>query len=305
MIGFATINAEGFNGTTGGEGGEKTTVTTVRTLDEIKAFVDANQNDRKKILYIIESIESPETMQFKFKNGSNLTIRGKKGIRLKNFGFFFDRFDNVIIEDLIIHEVFYPNDPITINNSHHFYIRNNELYSLYNSTYENINKDTYDGLIDIKRGSRYITIDSNYLHDHNKCLLIGHTDNVTQKEQDSKISVTICNNHFKNIRTRCPSIRYGTLHVFNNKYEDIPYDYAIAARCGARVLIENNVFTNVKWVLSTKFGGEAAFIKLTADNKHDCLNLPRDVEKHRLIFEKQLSQHNDCGFMPPYEYKLN
>ena len=300
MTGFATINAEGFNGTTGGEGGVETYVS---RLDEIHAFVDANIGDDKKILVIIKSIESPVSFQFIFKDGANLTIRGNSGVKLKNFGFFFDNYHNVIIENLIIHEVLYPNDPITINNSHHLYIRNNELYSVHN---ENIDKDTYDGLIDIKRGSRYITIDGNYLHDHNKCLLIGHTDDLVQKEQDSKISVTICNNYFKNIRTRCPSIRYGTLHVFNNKYEDIPNDYAIAARCGARVLIENNEFINVKRALSTKFGGENPFVRITSDNKYGGLHTTdkRHMNEYKSLYKKQLSEHVDCKFIPPYEYEI-
>jgi len=304
MIGFATISAEGFNGTTGGYGGDPTYVQAVTTLDEIKAFVDANQNDRKKILHIAKSIESPETMQFVFRNGSNLTIRGENGVRLKNFGFFFDKFNNVIIENLIIHEVFYPNDPITINDSHHFYIRNNELYSI--NTNRDEDKDIYDGIIDMKRGARYITIDNNYIHDHNKCLLIGHTDDLAQKEQDSKISVTICNNTFRNIRTRCPSIRYGTLHVFNNRYEDFLYDYAIAARCGAQVLIENNKFFNVKHVLSTKFNGEPPVVKLSSDNKYHGLESDdiRGVKKHEILYAKQLLKHGDSEVTVPYEYEL-
>lgn len=293
MIGFATINAEGFNTTTGGNGGKSTHVS---SLEEIHEFVEKNSGQNKKILVLTKSIESPESIQFKFKNGANLTIRGENGVKIKNFGFFFDNYHNVIIENLIMHEVFYPNDPITINNSHHFYIHRNELYSVHN---DDVYKDTYDGLIDIKRGSRYITIDSNYLHDHNKCMLIGHTDDISQREQDSQISVTLCNNHFKNIRTRCPSIRFGTLHVFNNKYEDIPDDYAIAARQGARVLIENNHFLNVKHVVTTKFIGELPKIKLSSDNIYED-NDNYNIER----FDYQQIEFNDSGFMPPYKYNL-
>jgi len=65
--------------------------------------------------------------KFLFKNGSNLTIRGEGDVKLKNFGFSFDNYHNVIIENLVIHEVFYPNDPITINNSHYFYIHITEI----------------------------------------------------------------------------------------------------------------------------------------------------------------------------------
>jgi len=46
MIGFATINSEGFNGTTGGNGG---IITRASTLNEIGTFVHTNKDNHKKI----------------------------------------------------------------------------------------------------------------------------------------------------------------------------------------------------------------------------------------------------------------
>ena len=144
-------------------------------------------------------------------------------------------------------------------NCHDFYIFNNHLYSQRNEDF-----DEYDGLIDIKRGSYNITIDRNYLHDHHKALLMGHTDDYLNDEQ---MTITLCNNRFENITTRCPSIRFGKLHVFNNTYKNIR-DYAIAARCGAKVIIEKNIFEKVGYPITTKFPGKSPFIYLN-ENRYN------------------------------------
>jgi pectate lyase len=84
------------------------------------------------------------------------------------------------------------------------------------------NKDKYDGLIDIKKASHNITISWNYFHDHWKCSLIGFTDT---NDYDRKI--TYHHNYFKNIKSRVPSYRHGTGHIFNNYYEGLPIYPAI------------------------------------------------------------------------------
>jgi pectate lyase len=292
MLGYATIESDGIMTTTGGDGG---LTIHVNNIDELKQIPTIKKNNDRLVVIINGIFYSDESIQIKFKNGCNLSIIGDNA-DLKNIGFSFDNFNNVIIRNMVIHEVFYPNDPITINNSHHFYIYDNEFYSVNN---EDTHKDTYDGIIDIKRGSKCITIDSNYIHDHNKCILIGHTNDLNQMEQDSKISVTICNNHFKNITTRCPSIRYGTLHVFNNKYEDI-HDYAIACRLGANVLIENNTFINTKHVITEKF-----------DNKHFVNNIQlynniyiyNELNNKRYIeYMNMCNVYRKTQFNTPYDY---
>jgi pectate lyase len=57
------------------------------------------------------------------------------------------------------------------------------------------NIDLYDGLIDAKNGSQYITISWCYFHDHHKCHLIGSsdTDNYDRK-------ITFHHNYYYNIK---------------------------------------------------------------------------------------------------------
>lgn len=108
------------------------------------------------------------------------------------------------------------------------------------------NKDKYDGLIDVKKASHNITISWNYFHDHWKCSLIGYTD-----ADDYDRRITFHHNYFKNIKSRVPSFRHGTGHIFNNYYEGLPIDPAIYpsteginTRMDACLKVEGNYFKN-------------------------------------------------------------
>ena len=57
--------------------------------------------------------------------------------------------------------------------------------------------------------------------------------------------MTYHHNLFTRVDGRNPSIRFGTGHVYNNHYLDMP-DYGIASRQNAQVRVENNYFDNVR-----------------------------------------------------------
>jgi pectate lyase len=246
MTGYAAVGGEGYDTTTGGQGGE---VTTVTTLDELKSFAAACENNTNpKIVYIQGKIESSSTTAITIKHGANLSIYGLgSGAELVNLGLNIRNYKNVIIRNLKIREVFYPNDALTIDACSHVWVDHNEFHSKMG---EGITVDTYDGLLDIKNGSRYVTVSWNYLHDHMKCSLIGHSDKVSQQETDSQIRVTYHHNYFDNTDARNPSLRFGVAHLFNNYFKDIS-GYGLAARDGAHAKAENNVYENVKLPLTT------------------------------------------------------
>ena len=252
MNGYATVEGEGYTTTTGGEGGQETIVT---TLAELEAFAkNREKNSTPEILYIKGYFSADPSVVVTFKHGENLSILGTdNGAELAGVGIRIWDYKNVIIRNLKIHEIFYPDDALSVEECQHVWIDHNELYS---KKGPGIGMDTYDGLLDIKKGSRYVTVSWNYLHDHMKCMLIGHTDNATQGEEDKNIRVTIHHNIFENTSGRNPSLRWGAAHIYNNYYTDID-DYAIALRQGAHGLIENNFFNNVDIPVSTnKFEGE-------------------------------------------------
>lgn len=246
LIGYGTVSGGGITSTTGGAGGK---VVAVKTLAELEAWAaDREKNTSPEILQITGKISTASSALITIKNGANITIEGvgKTG-ELQNIGLNIRDYSNVIVRNLTIHEVLYPNDALTLDNVQHAWVDRCELYSKIGG---NVTVDTYDGLLDIKKGSAYITISWNYLHHHMKCSLIGHTDNAGQQEEDSKIRVTYHHNYFSNTDGRNPSLRFGAAHLFNNYFEDIT-DYGIAVRDGAHAKMENNVYHNVKLPMST------------------------------------------------------
>jgi pectate lyase len=108
---------------------------------------------------------------------------------------------------------------------------------LYN-TFQGVGKDDYDGLLDIKDASEYITVSWVYFHDSWKTSLVGNSasDNFDRK-------ITYHHNYFNNCNSRMPSYRYGYGHVFNNYYNNIA-ETGINCRLGAVLRIEYNYFEN-------------------------------------------------------------
>lgn len=246
MIGYATVSAEGYSTTTGGAGGATRTITTLAQLESWAA--SRENNSTPEIVYISGRISSSSSKIVTIKHGANVSILGRGSTaELQNIGLNIRNYNNVIVRNLKIREVLYPNDALTIDECHHVWVDHCELHSKIGS---GITVDTYDGLLDIKKGSRYVTVSWCYLHDHMKCSLIGHTDNSNSKALDSQMRITYHHNYFYNTDGRNPSLRYGAIHMFNNYFNKIS-DYGLAARVGAHALVENNHYNDVKLSMST------------------------------------------------------
>lgn len=240
MIGYATTSG----GTTGGAGG---TSKTISSLSALELWASGREKNTNSEVITISGTISGNTL-ITIKNGANITIQGTgSSSQLVGVGLNIRDYTNVIVKNLKIHEVEYPNDALTLDNVQRGWVDRCELYS---KTGPDVAKDTYDGLLDIKKGSSGITVSWCYLHDHRKCSLIGHTDNLNQQEEDSRIRVTYHHNYFVNTEGRNPSIRYGATHMFNNYYGNIT-DYGLASRNGARAKVENCHYENVKLPMST------------------------------------------------------
>ncbi len=243
MIGYATTNG----GTTGGAGGATKIISTLQQLVDWGARREKNENP--EIVTISGKITgSGATTLITIKNGANITIQGSGATgELSGVGLNIRDYTNVIVKNLKIHEVLYPDDALTLDNVQRGWVDHCELHSKIG---DGITVDTYDGLLDIKKGSSAITISWCYLHDHMKCSLIGHTDNTDQQAVDSKIRVTYHHNYFVTTDGRNPSLRFGAVHMFNNYYGTIT-DYGLASRDGAHAKVENCHYENVKLPLST------------------------------------------------------
>jgi pectate lyase len=101
----------------------------------------------------------------------------------------------------------------------------------------------YDGAVDIKRGSDYITVSWNRFFDHDKAMLLGHSDDNASQDR-GHLRVSYHHNWFDGTTQRHPRVRFGNpVHVYNNYYDGVG-DYGVASTMEAGVLVEGNYFEN-------------------------------------------------------------
>lgn len=107
-------------------------------------------------------------------------------------------------------------------------------------------KQCHDGLLDITRGSDLVTVSYNVLEQHDKAMLVGHSDSNTA--DTGKLRITFSNNVFSGLTQRTPRVRYGQVHLFNNYFAGAkgvtPYghSYSVGAGKSGQILSNNNVF---------------------------------------------------------------
>lgn len=294
MIGYATLSSEGVETTTGGVAGN---TITIETLSELIAWGASREDNYTAETVIIKGkIEAEETTVITIKRGKDISILGESEsiddfAELKNISLNIRDYSNVIVRNLKMHEVFYPEDDLTIDNCRHVWVDHCEFYS---KVGDGIGYDTYDGLLDIKKGSRNVTVSWCHFHDHMKTVLIGHSDN--NGDQDKNLQITFHHNWFSNTDGRNPSLRFGQMHYFNNYLENIT-DYGFAVRNGAHAKIENCHFESVKLpIASDKFTGHG-FACVSG-----CIYTGTCSES-----SNEISEPTECAFWDDeilYEYEL-
>ncbi|KAK7044103.1 hypothetical protein VNI00_007819 [Paramarasmius palmivorus] len=263
--GYAALNG----GTTGGKGGTTTTVSATA------AFQTAIKSDTPKTVYLKGPITLSSQAQIgrtptlwlvphvpvyalirTLGNNTSIIGVGTSGI-INGGGLEINRKSNVIIRNLVINKVI-GDDGITIQHgAHNIWIDHNEFYSDLNHGF-----DYYDGQVDITHASDYVTVSYNYFHDHYKSSLVGGDPNggkegelryysshlaLTRESDHStdtgKYHLTYHHNHWKNVHTRTPAMRFGHVHVYNNFLENV-ISQGIHSRSYNQALIEGNVFSD-------------------------------------------------------------
>jgi len=236
LFGYAGMTT----GTTGGAGGTSVTVSTGTAL---MAAIRGNTGNAPLTIYVdgvITPANTPSSYdKIEIKDRNNISIIGV-GTRgeFDGIGLYVRRASNIIIQNLNIHHVLAgPKDCIGIEGpANHIWVDHCELHN----DYQGVNKDYYDGLLDAKDDTEYLTFSWNYLHDAWKASLSGYTESDVFNRK-----ITYHHNRFENIESRLPLLRGGQSHVFNNYYKDI-FSTGINSRVNACVKIENNYFENVK-----------------------------------------------------------
>ncbi|MGC5010069.1 family 16 glycoside hydrolase [Streptosporangium sp. DT93] len=245
-VGFASVDAWGQNGTTGGAGGPTVEVDTAGEL------ISAIGQSGPLNVCVRGMVTVPAGMYNVSSDKTIVGIGADAGISGGglNVGLPLDNsatsppanaVNNVIIRNLSFRNA--NDDSINVQMfSHHVWIDHNDL------------ADGYDGLLDIKRGSSYITVSWNHAHDHSKNMLLGHDD--SNGAQDvGRLKVTYHHNWFDATPQRNPRVRFGEpVHIFNNYYY-YNTDVGVACQANAGCLIEGNYFERVEYPASNSYAG--------------------------------------------------
>jgi pectate lyase len=242
MEGYATISGDGHGPTTGGAGGPTVTVTSLSALESAAAS-SGPEIIRVNGLFS-GSGEVPVTSNKTIigvgansgLTGIGLSIQGKKGANVFN----------VIVQNMNISKVAASTgdgDAVHIQYADHVWVDHNNL-----SSDMSHGKDFYDGLVDLTHASDFVSVSWNFLHDHFKVSLVGHSDS-NGSEDTGHLHVTYYDNWFQNFDSRTPSLRFGTGHVYNNYF--VNGSTGVDSREGAQMLVQNNVFSGVKTPIET------------------------------------------------------
>jgi pectate lyase len=245
--GFASVNALGQNGTSGGAGGPTIRVTTAAAL------ISAINSAGPMIVEVSGMITVPGPMHEVASDKTIIGVGGNSGITGGglNVGIPIDdnitsppanAVHNVIIRNLNITNC--PDDCINVQMfSHHIWIDHNDL------------SFQFDGALDVKRGSDYVTISWNHFHDSDKNMLLGRDD--SDGAQDiGRLKVSYHHNFFDGSIQRNPRVRFGEpVHIYNNYYLHIT-GYGAASQMNAGLLVENNYFDDVEKPTRNDVGGD-------------------------------------------------
>jgi len=232
MQGYATQNG----GTNGGAGGPTVNVNTEAQL--VSAVTDNNAR--------IVRITGMITLTGRVRVGSNKSILGASsnaGIT-RGGGLLLESVRNVIIRGIRCSFVRDPNDCVEVSRTTNVWIDQNEFWSDMNN-----GRDFYDGLVDIVRGSDFVTVSWNRFRNHYKVALCGNSDDAGGTDR-GRLRISFQGNWFQNVNSRTPSLRFGMSHIWNNLFENVGAS-SINSRMGAQVFVENNVFINARRTIIT------------------------------------------------------
>jgi pectate lyase len=276
-IGFASVSGLGTDGTTGGAGGP---VVTVTTADRLSFYAS------RETPYIIQvqgdisgsiSVHDNKTI---VGVGERPTIRGQ---------IYVNKHKNVIIRDLYLADA--NGDCVTIiNGAHHVWVDHCDI------------SDSTDGLLDMTRQSDYLTISwckfyySKPVGTHRLACLVGSSDK--QTADANSLHITMHHNWWaENCIERMPSVRYATMHLFNNYYTSKGNNYCIRSRLDAEVLVENCSFSQVN---------DPHVIYVARTEKK--LNIAKGCLKAvGNVYDRTTGLKEEDGqvFTPPYRYTLD
>ena len=237
--GFASVRGLGQNGTTGGARGRRVTVTTQQELARWAA--------RKApcVIRVAGRIKmQPKGTEIRVVSDKTIIGAGKNG-QIIGGGFFLPPgTHNVIIRNLTIRDTYVEGDPegktqdfdgLQIDSAHHIWIDHCHLAR------------HGDGIMDLRKGTTFVTVSWCILSDHNKVGGSGWTDKV-------ETQLTMHHNWFRNTRQRNPAIDNALrAHLYNNYLQNVSA-YGHWARGRTNMIVENSLFEKTSNPLTVEKG---------------------------------------------------
>jgi pectate lyase len=215
------------------------------TVTTASALISEMQSSGSKVIRVSGTI----TLSGMNKVASNKTIIGVgSGAAITGGGLNVASVSNVIIRNINFRN--WGDDAINVQYSTRVWVDHNSF------------SNGYDGAVDIKRASDYVTVSWNKFSNHDKVGLIGHSDD-NGGEDIGKLRVTYYANWFDGTTQRHPRVRFGNpVHVVNNYYRGNS-GYGVASTCNAGVYVERNYFENVGSTVVTQTGDSPqGYVKL-------------------------------------------
>ncbi|HMJ52292.1 MAG TPA: hypothetical protein VK540_09455 [Polyangiaceae bacterium] len=253
LVGWASVDAMGQNGTTGGG-----SVAPIWANTEA-AFTTSVAGTAPRVIYVTGKLSGS------FGIGSHKTIVGLCGAEIHGH-LELSHSVNVIVRNLTVvgnnctdspADCSAGADAITVSNAaHHIWFDHDDVY------------DGSDGNLDITSGSDFVTISWTKFHystlrsdplagssGHRFSNLIGSADVVPADV--GHLNVTFHHDWWAdNVNQRMPRDRNGKIHVFNNLYTSVGNSYCTNAGFQASLLVENNVYIGVRNPLSPDANGD-------------------------------------------------
>lgn len=240
----------------GTTGGGETSATVVANYAALKSAIE---NTAIKVIQVNGTITVPSSGRISFQDQTGKTLFGSAGAKIVSADqtkagsgiMYVKRCKNIIIRNLIFEG---PGaydvdgwDNVTLDASTNVWVDHCEF------------RDGVDGNFDIKAASDFITVSYckfNYLKapraggpggsdDHRFSNLIGSGDDVTSDRGHFRITFVRCW-WAQGCVARMPRVRFGKVHIVNNYFNSTASKNCIQAGFESNLLIESNVFENVK-----------------------------------------------------------
>ncbi|MFW0716856.1 pectate lyase family protein [Pedobacter sp. N23S346] len=253
----AACPSKGWSSQNGGTtGGGEVTPTIVTNYATLKAAI---QNTGVKVIQVNGTITIPSGGRISFQDQTGKTLFGSAGAKIvsadqskDNSGLMYiKRCNNIIIRNIIFEG---PGaydvdgwDNVTVDACNNVWVDHCEF------------RDGVDGNFDIKNTSDFITVSYTkfaYLKapkpdgpggsdDHRFSNLIGSGDNIATDKGHFRITFVRCW-WAQGCVARMPRVRYGRVHIVNNYFNSSVSTSCVQAGMESNLLIESNVFENVK-----------------------------------------------------------